>query len=290
MSRDMQDRGLRCRGGVDFSEHDRGDMPARSDPRTEKSRKSTAATLRSVPKTPGKQKAAGKGAKAPVSLAKSAKNRPGKVAVLSPSKPAKLKVTFTNAPKPNGSHPSKGVLRKAGQRRLASAAFTSPPRTASSTKSDESAPVANGSSDGKAKSSSIAGVSAYHPSETEPFMNERQRSYFRNKLIAWKEDIVRQNQETLTGLHEDSAQFADVADRATSETDRALELRARDRQRKLMSKIDAALSRLDDGSYGYCEETGEPISLKRLDARPIATMSLEAQERKERMERVFRED
>ena len=121
-------------------------------------------------------------------------------------------------------------------------------------------------------------------------MNERQRSYFRAKLISWKEDIVRQNQETLTGLHEDSAQFADVADRATSETDRALELRARDRQRKLMSKIDAALSRLDDGSYGYCEETGEPISLKRLDARPIATMSLEAQERKERMERVFRED
>ena len=150
--------------------------------------------------------------------------------------------------------------------------------------------MANGSSNGKAKSGPTVGASAYHPSETEPFMNERQRTYFRNKLIAWKEDIVRQNQETLTGLHEDSAQFADVADRATSETDRALELRARDRQRKLMGKIDAALSRLDDGSYGYCEETGEPISLKRLDARPIATMSLEAQERKERMERVFRED
>lgn len=147
-----------------------------------------------------------------------------------------------------------------------------------------------GSTNGKAKSGSHSIASTYYPSESEPFMNERQRTYFRNKLLSWKEDIVRQNQETLTGLHEDSAQFADVADRATSETDRALELRARDRQRKLMSKIDAALSRLDDGSYGYCEETGEPISLKRLDARPIATMSLEAQERKERMERVFRED
>ena len=267
-------------------------MPARSDPRTEKSRKSTAATLRSIPKTPAKQKIAAKGSKASASAAKSAKSKPGKVAVLSPSKPAKLKVSFTNAPKSNGSHPSKGVLRKAGQRRLASAAFTSPPRTASSTapRSNGRAPVANGSSNGKAKSGPTVGASAYHPSETEPFMNERQRTYFRNKLIAWKEDIVRQNQETLTGLHEDSAQFADVADRATSETDRALELRARDRQRKLMCKIDAALSRLDDGSYGYCEETGEPISLKRLDARPIATMSLEAQERKERMERVFRED
>lgn len=130
----------------------------------------------------------------------------------------------------------------------------------------------------------------YRPTETEPFMNERQRRYFRNKLVAWKEDIVRQNMETLQGLHEDSAQHADLADRATSETDRALELRARDRQRKLISKIDAAIARIEDGSYGYCEETGEPISLKRLDARPIATMSIEAQERHERRERVFRED
>jgi DnaK suppressor protein len=132
--------------------------------------------------------------------------------------------------------------------------------------------------------------SGYRPTDSEPFMNERQRTYFRNKLLAWKDDILRQNQETLQGLHEDTSQFADVADRATSETDRALELRARDRQRKLMAKIDAALARIEEGTYGYCEETGEPISLKRLDARPIATMSLEAQERKERMERVFRED
>jgi DnaK suppressor protein len=121
-------------------------------------------------------------------------------------------------------------------------------------------------------------------------MNERQRVYFRQKLLAWREEIIRQTKETLAGLHEDSTQHADLADRATSETDRALELRARDRQRKLISKIDAALARIEDGTYGYCEETGEPIGLKRLDARPIATLSLEAQERHERRERVYRED
>jgi len=121
-------------------------------------------------------------------------------------------------------------------------------------------------------------------------MNERHRIYFRNKLLSWREDILRQTRETLQGLTEDSAQHADLADRATSETDRALELRARDRQRKLVAKIDAALARIEDGTYGYCEETGEPIALKRLDARPIATLSLEAQERHERRERVFRED
>jgi DnaK suppressor protein len=130
----------------------------------------------------------------------------------------------------------------------------------------------------------------YRPSENEPFMSERHKTYFRNKLVAWKEEIVRQNRETLQVLHEDSAQHADLADRATSETDRALELRARDRQRKLIAKIDAALSRIEEGTYGYCEETGEPIGLRRLDARPIATLSLEAQERHERREKVFRED
>jgi len=132
--------------------------------------------------------------------------------------------------------------------------------------------------------------SGYRPAETEPFMNERHRLYFRNKLLAWKEEIVRQNRETLQVLHEDSSQHADIADRATSEADRALELRARDRQRKLIAKIDAAIARIEDGSYGYCEETGEPIGLKRLEARPIATLSLEAQERHERREKVFRED
>ena len=142
----------------------------------------------------------------------------------------------------------------------------------------------------RAKASSIVLPPDYRPSEDEPFMNERQRMYFRQKLLAWKEEIIRQTRETLAGLHEESTQHADLADRATSETDRALELRARDRQRKLVAKIDAALARIEDGSYGYCEETGEPIGLKRLDARPIATLSVEAQERHERRERVYRED
>jgi DnaK suppressor protein len=129
----------------------------------------------------------------------------------------------------------------------------------------------------------------YRPSEDEPFMNERQRTYFRNKLMTWKEEILRSSIETLEHL-QDSEHHPDIADRASSETDRALELRARDRQRKLIAKIDAALERIEDGSYGYCEETGEPISLRRLDARPIATLSVEAQERHERRERVYRDD
>lgn len=143
---------------------------------------------------------------------------------------------------------------------------------------------------GEPRRSQIVLEVGYRPNDDEPFMNERQRLYFRNKLMTWREEIVRQNRETLQGLHEDSSQHADLADRATFEADRALELRARDRQRKLISKIDSALARIEEGTYGYCEETGEPISLKRLDARPIATLSLEAQERHERRERVFRED
>ncbi len=130
----------------------------------------------------------------------------------------------------------------------------------------------------------------YRPSEDEPFMNERQRDYFRRKLLAWKDDILRESRETLAALQTESENHPDIADRASSETDRAIELRARDRQRKLISKIDAAIGRIDDGTYGYCEETGEPISLKRLDARPIATMSIEAQERHEKREKVYRDD
>ncbi len=130
----------------------------------------------------------------------------------------------------------------------------------------------------------------YKPSDDEPFMNDRQREYFRGKLLAWKDEILREAKETLVTLQKESENHPDIADRASSETDRAIELRARDRQRKLIAKIDAAISRIDDGSYGYCEETGEPISLKRLEARPIATLSLEAQERHERNERVFRDD
>ena len=130
----------------------------------------------------------------------------------------------------------------------------------------------------------------YHPRDTEPFMNHRQRAYFRQKLKAWRTEILEQTRETLAGLHEDSSQHADIADRATSETDKALELRARDRQRKLVAKIDSAIARLDDGSYGYCAESGEPIGLRRLEARPIATLSLEAQERHERREKVYRDE
>jgi DnaK suppressor protein len=133
-------------------------------------------------------------------------------------------------------------------------------------------------------------VDTYRPREDEPFMNDRQIEYFRNKLLKWKEDILRESRETLSHLQTETENHPDLADRASSETDRALELRTRDRQRKLISKIDAALRRIDEDSYGYCEETGEPIGLARLDARPIATLSLEAQERHERRERVHRDD
>jgi len=130
----------------------------------------------------------------------------------------------------------------------------------------------------------------YRPTEGEPFMNERQRDYFRAKLLRWKEDILREGKEMLAHLQDENNVLPDIADRASTETDRSLELRTRDRQRKLIAKIDSALKRIDDGSYGYCEETGEPIALRRLDARPIATLSIEAQERHERRERVYRDD
>ncbi len=129
----------------------------------------------------------------------------------------------------------------------------------------------------------------YRPSEDEPFMNDRQRAYFRKKLHDWKEEILRSSRDTLESL-QDSEQHPDLTDRASSETDRAIELRARDRQRKLIAKIDAALKRLDEGTYGYCEETGEPIGIRRLDARPIATLSVEAQERHEKREKIYRDE
>jgi DnaK suppressor protein len=121
-------------------------------------------------------------------------------------------------------------------------------------------------------------------------MNDRQKEYFRAKLLRWREEILREARDTLQHLQQESRNHPDLADRASSETDRAIELRARDRQRKLIAKIDAAVLRIEQGTYGYCEETGEPISLKRLDARPIATLSIEAQERHERRERVYRDD
>ncbi len=130
----------------------------------------------------------------------------------------------------------------------------------------------------------------YRPAENEPFMNDRQLEYFRRKLIVWKQELMSQSAETIEGLQESGRNVPDIADRASEETDRALELRTRDRQRKLVSKIDAAMRRIENGEFGYCEVSGEPISLKRLDARPIAVMTLEAQEKHERREKVHRED
>lgn len=130
----------------------------------------------------------------------------------------------------------------------------------------------------------------YRPAEDEPFMNDRQLEYFRRKLLDWKNELMAGSRDTIEGLQGNTRNIPDVADRASEETDRALELRTRDRQRKLVAKIDSALRRIDEGEYGYCEMTGDPISLKRLDARPIATMTLEAQERHERREKVHRDD
>ncbi len=130
----------------------------------------------------------------------------------------------------------------------------------------------------------------YRPAEDEPFMNDRQVEYFRRKLNAWKLELMSDTRDTVQGMKDQTRNIPDIADRASEETDRALELRTRDRQRKLISKIDAALRRLDEGEYGWCEETGEPIGVARLEARPIATLSLDAQERHERRERVHRDD
>ncbi len=223
----------------------------------------------------------------------SAKTEKSKAAKTAPTKPAAKKSTAENKSAPTSKAAKSPATKPAAK--IASKSQVKP--AAKTVRKASGKPV---KSTGKERPLSAVGKKSkgaeiildpdYRPSEDEPFMNEKQRAYFRKKLTMWKEDIIRQTRETLAGLHEDSTQHADLADRATSETDRALELRARDRQRKLIAKIDAALARIEDGSYGYCEETGEPIGLKRLDARPIATLSLEAQERHERRERVYRED
>jgi DnaK suppressor protein len=236
----------------------------------------------SAAKRPSVKKAIATNAKAkPAAKAKASRAKSVKPAVKAKivGKPA-AKVTTVKAAKPvaNGGKAPKAVMitQKPAPVPVAKAVAAAVAKVAPKRKSP--------------KISEIVLPPGYMPSESEPFMNELHRAYFRIKLLNWKEDIIKQNRETLDALHDDTAQHADLADRATSETDRALELRARDRQRKLIAKIDSALSRIDDGSYGYCEETGEPIGLRRLDARPIATMSLEAQERHERRERVFREE
>ncbi len=214
--------------------------------------------------------------------------------------PSKKTKSVARTAKPKTAPPRKGVAsaktNAAGKRTAAKVTKAAESKKPVAEKKAVAAKVAGKQkAEGKkmtarAKASSIVLPAGYRPSEDEPFMNARQRVYFKNKLLDWKEEILRQTRETLAGLHEEPMQHADLADRATSETDRALELRARDRQRKLVAKIDAALARIEDGTYGYCEETGEPIGLRRLDARPIATLSLEAQERHERRERVYRED
>ncbi|MDB4053907.1 RNA polymerase-binding protein DksA [Octadecabacter sp.] len=130
----------------------------------------------------------------------------------------------------------------------------------------------------------------YTPAEDEPFMNDMQTEYFRRKLLAWRSDILEDSRDTIEAMKDGTRNIPDVADRASEETDRSLELRTRDRERKLVSKIDGALRRIEEGEFGYCSVTGEPISLKRLDARPIAIMSLEAQERHERREKIHRDD
>jgi len=130
----------------------------------------------------------------------------------------------------------------------------------------------------------------YQPSDDEPFMNVKQREYFRRHLLSWREELLRDTNNTLQNLQQESLQSPDIADRASAETDRAVELRTRDRERKLVQKIDEALLRIKNGSYGYCEETEEPIGLRRLEARPIATLSLEAQERHERREKIYRDE
>ena len=141
-----------------------------------------------------------------------------------------------------------------------------------------------------ALASAIVEPAAYRPSDDEPFMSERQLAYFKGKLMDWKDDILRESKGTVVNLKAETENHPDLVDRASSESDRALELRTRDRQRKLVGKIDAALRRIENGEYGYCEVSGEPISLKRLDARPIATMTLESQEKHERREKVHRDE
>ena len=153
---------------------------------------------------------------------------------------------------------------------------------------DQTIKSANGAK--KGAGDPIIALDGYRPSDDEEFMNERQRAYFRQKLLDWKQSLLDESKETVAALQEVTLNLPDLTDRASEESDRRLELRARDRQRKLIGKIDAALRRIDDGSYGYCEVTGEPIGLRRLDARPIATLSIEAQEMHERAEKVHRDD
>jgi DnaK suppressor protein len=248
-----------------------------------KAAKSKAAFKKSAVKAVGQGKSGSKGGASAAGGAKAkklaaAKNKAAKPAAKQPpKKPATGKSTQTV---------SRAAPQKAAPAKVEAARTLAVAKPTATKKSEGT----NTKMAARVKIADIVLPAGYKPAESEPFMNDMHKAYFRKRLLEWKEEILRQTRETLAILHEDSAQHADLADRATSETDRATELRTRDRQRKLISKIDAALARIEDGSYGYCEDTGEPIGLKRLDARPIATLSVEAQERHERRERVYREE
>ncbi|HML27778.1 MAG TPA: RNA polymerase-binding protein DksA [Hyphomicrobium sp.] len=246
---------------------------------------SKAATKKSAAKSGGPKKNGTKSAASHAGESKVTKTKTSSATKFKVAKPA-----------------TKSTPTKAATGKIAAAVSKTPPQKAIPAKAPArtlavAKPTASKKSEGtnkkmaaRVKIADIVLPPDYKPSENEPFMNDMHKAYFRKRLLDWKDEIQRQTRETLAILHEDSAQHADLADRATSETDRATELRTRDRQRKLIAKIDAALGRIEDGSYGYCEDTGEPIGLKRLDARPIATLSVEAQERHERRERVYREE
>jgi DnaK suppressor protein len=244
-----------------------------------------------------------------IAIAKTAtpKSTPSRTAVAKSANPKSAKARTASAQRSRPSAPA--TTRRATLPRVARSSITAPgtpmppdrqpKETASSTLPHVTARAVPPSPQtaprpmSKAKRQDPATITLpddYRPSDAEPFMSPAQRAYFKRKLSTWKDEIIRETMETLQVLHDDTAQHPDLADRATSESDRALELRARDRQRKLIAKIDAALKRIEDGSYGYCMESGEPIGLRRLDARPIATLSLEAQERHERRERIHRDD
>jgi DnaK suppressor protein len=188
--------------------------------------------------------------------------------------------------------PVAAKARKPSSARPAAKKTSKPTKAAKSAKAVPSGAnvVKLAKAEGGLRSGAITLPPDYRPSDKEPFMNPRQLEYFRRKLLFWRTELLKESEETLESLQEGGLQEPDLADRASAEMERALELRTRDRARKLIAKIDAALHRIDDGSYGFCEETGEPIGLKRLEARPIATLSVEAQERHERMERTHRSD
>lgn len=251
------------------------------------SKKSNAKSGKAKAKAPAKKAVAAKTVAAASAAGRKTGVAGSKLAAKGKSvAPVAARAKASAAAKPSA---AKAVAAKSAAKVVSNAA---PARTIAAAK-PASAKKTEGSSKKMALRVKIADIvipAGYRPSDDEPFMSELHRAYFRRRLMEWKDEILRQTRETLAILHEDSTQHADLADRATSETDRATELRTRDRQRKLISKIDAALSRIEDGSYGYCEDTGEPIGLKRLDARPIATLSVEAQERHERREKVYREE